>query len=74
MRVRALSTIKSHPYYLSQSDIITVPDEVGARWVQRGWAEQVGQAETAAIAGGPVGQGESSVVAPRDAVHHGGAE
>lgn len=39
MRVEALEVIKSQGYVLSEGDIITVPDEVGAHWCKHGWAK-----------------------------------
>lgn len=73
MRVRAKSKVKSHPYYLGPNDIITVPQDVGTRWVALGWAEEVVEGETAAVdVPGPIGQGVDVVVSPSDAIHQGG--
>lgn len=73
MRVRARSKIKSHPYYLGPNDIMSVPQEVGARWVALGWAEEVGEGEAAAVeVDAPIGQGVEVVITPSDAVHQGG--
>lgn len=39
MKVEALEVIKSRGYILSEGDIITVPDDVGAHWCKHGWAK-----------------------------------
>jgi hypothetical protein len=47
MRVEALEVIKSRGYTLSEGDILTVPDEVGAHWCKHGWAKDTsGAVET----------------------------
>jgi hypothetical protein len=38
MRVECRESIKSAGYVLSEGDIVSVPDEVGARWCAAGWA------------------------------------
>lgn len=39
MRVEALENIRSENFSLTMGDIITVPDELGARWCAMGWAK-----------------------------------
>ena len=38
MRVEAINGIKSDGYVLSAEDVVTVPDEIGAKWCKHGWA------------------------------------
>jgi hypothetical protein len=65
MRIEALEAIKSGTYVVTEGDIITVPDEVGARWCALGWAK-----DTAGV----VATGERRVLDARiavDPVRHG---
>jgi hypothetical protein len=39
MRVEALEAIKSGNYLLEAGDIVTVPDQIGAKWCVHGWAK-----------------------------------
>jgi hypothetical protein len=45
MKIRAKGPIKHHPFYISEGDAITVPDEVGEMFVKNGWAinEETGE-------------------------------
>lgn len=56
MRVEALENIRSENFSLTKGDIITVPDELGARWCAMGWAKDTS---------GAVPTGERST-APRE--------
>lgn len=56
MRVEALENIRSENFSLTTGDIITVPDELGARWCAMGWAKDTS---------GTVPTGERST-APRE--------
>jgi hypothetical protein len=47
MRVELLEPVRSDGYSLTDGDIITVPDAVGAGWCAAGWAKDTeGQVET----------------------------
>lgn len=48
MKIEALETIKSDGYVLDAGDVKqNVPDEIGAVWVQAGWAKDLdGTVET----------------------------
>lgn len=39
MRIEALENIRSENFSLTKEDIVTVPDELGARWCAMGWAK-----------------------------------
>lgn len=41
MKIEALEAIKSDGYVLEAEDVKTVPDEVGARWCEAGWARDL---------------------------------
>jgi hypothetical protein len=41
MKIRALTDIKHHPYYLTKDDVVTIPDGVGSELVSNGWAGNV---------------------------------
>ena len=43
MRVQAQGVIKDHPYYPEPGDVLTVPDDVGQRWLDNSWAKVVGE-------------------------------
>lgn len=38
MRIEALENIKSDGYIVTAGDRITVPDDVGLKWIRLGWA------------------------------------
>lgn len=46
MRIKAKCTIKHHPYYLSDGDIMTVADAAGGVMVACGWAENLDTGES----------------------------
>lgn len=39
MRIEALENIRSEYFTLTEGDVVTVPDEVGAHWCAMGWAK-----------------------------------
>lgn len=41
MKIEAMETVKHHPHYLSEGDIVTVPDDVGQFMVNLGWCKNV---------------------------------
>lgn len=38
MRIEALENIKSDGYIVTAGDRVTVPDDVGLKWIRLGWA------------------------------------
>lgn len=41
IQIEALEPIKSDGYDLEMADRLSVPDEVGQRWIAAGWAKDV---------------------------------
>jgi hypothetical protein len=39
MKIEALEDFQSGDYRLTAGDVVTVPDDVGSRWVRLGWAK-----------------------------------
>ena len=56
MRIEALENIRSEQFTLTEGDVVTVPNDVGAHWCAMGWAKDTS---------GTVSTGERST-APRE--------
>ena len=39
MRIEALENIRSEQFTLTEGDVVTVPNDVGAHWCAMGWAK-----------------------------------